>query len=85
MPASKPVVARVNLDDRIICATFDQSTGRLRISEGAKVLHSLLPPDSWVAIASVSQSSGWGTRPSEADLGVYLRCCMSLQPSALAC
>lgn len=84
MPASKPVVARVNLADRIICATFDQSTGRLRIIEGAKILHALLPPDSWIAIASVSQSSGWGTRPSEADLGVYLRCYMSIQPSAQA-
>jgi hypothetical protein len=73
MRASKPVMARVDLAGRAIQATFDPSTGHLRITEGAKILHALAPPDSWLALASISQASGFGTRPSQGDLDAYLQ------------
>lgn len=72
MRATGPVMAKIDVEGRIVCATFEPSSGRLQISEDSKLLQVLSPPDSWVAIATASQSSGWGTRPSEADLMVFL-------------
>ncbi len=65
-------MAKIDVGGRIVCATFAPSSGRLRITEDSKLLQVLSPPDSWVAIAAASQSSGWGTRPSEADLTAFL-------------
>jgi hypothetical protein len=73
MRASKPVMARTQASEREFTASFDPSSGQLRITEGAKLLHALRPPDSWLALASISQASGWGTRPSEADVSAYLQ------------
>jgi hypothetical protein len=55
-----------------IRAAFDQSTGPLRVTEGTTMLEVLKRPDSLMAIAPVSQSSTWGTRPSRADLSAFL-------------
>jgi hypothetical protein len=82
MRASKPVMARMKLGDRDIIATFDASSGQLRITEGAKILQALRPPDSWLAMASISQASGWGTRPTEEDLNAYLQGFVSAQLAA---
>lgn len=82
MRPSSSVMSCINIAERLICAKFDPSKGQLRVTDGSKVLHTLDPPDSWLAIASVSQSSGWGTHPAEADLKAYLEAyAASLQQS----
>ncbi|WP_277182880.1 hypothetical protein [Caballeronia sp. BR00000012568055] len=82
MRASKPVMARLKLGDREIIASFHASSGQLRITEGAKILQALRPPDSWLAMASISQESGWGTRPTVEDLSAYLQGFVSSQAAA---
>jgi hypothetical protein len=82
MRASKPVTARIKLGDREIIASFDASSGQLRITEGAKILQALRPPDSWLAMASISQASGWGTRPTVEDLSAYLQGFVASQAAA---
>jgi hypothetical protein len=72
MRGPKTVSARLAVGGRVFSANFDRTTGRLRITDGARLLQLLVPPDSWLAIACVSQSSGWGTCPTEADLGAVL-------------
>ncbi len=74
MRATK-LVAKVRFSDRAFSATFDETTGQLRIRQGSKAIHSLHPPDSWlaVAVAARSTASGWGTRPSVEDLEAVLK------------
>jgi hypothetical protein len=69
------LTARIDHAGQTFSATFDESTGRLRVLNDSKVLHTLRPPDSWLAIAVVAQSetNAWGTRPSVADLEAFLR------------
>lgn len=72
MRAAKPVMAKVNVEGRVVWATFDPSSGRLKVTEDSKLLQVLAPPNSWLALAAASQSSSWGTRPSEDDLTAFL-------------
>jgi len=68
----RSVLAEVVVDQRQISALFHASTGRLVISEGSAVVESIRAPDSWIALAAVNTASGWGTRPTSADLQVFL-------------
>jgi len=67
-----PVVASRIVDGESIRAEFFCDTGRLRIIGGGVVRAEWFPPHSWVAIASVSGHSRWGTRPNERDLQLLI-------------
>ncbi|CAG9269586.1 conserved hypothetical protein [Paraburkholderia caribensis] len=69
---SQNVLAAVRVDSRQISAHFRPSTGRLVISDGASILEAIRAPDSWMALATVNSDSNWGTRPTSADLQVFL-------------
>lgn len=68
---SRNVHAQVRVDCRQISAHFRPSTGRLVISDGGYP-RSHQAPDSWMALATVNSDSNWGTRPTSADLQVFL-------------
>lgn len=64
---------------RVVCATkqygdkehlaeYEVDSGNLRILVDGVTVHALQPPDSWIAIASVSTGNEWGTHPSANDL-----------------
>jgi hypothetical protein len=55
-----------------ICAEYSSATGRLRLLRGGAVLCEWFPPNSWIAIASVSDARNWGTRPSSDELRALL-------------
>ncbi len=69
---SQNVHAQVRVDCRQISAHFRPSTGRLVISDGGVILEAIRAPDSWMALATVNSDSNWGTRPTSADLQVFL-------------
>jgi hypothetical protein len=55
-----------------MCAEYSAATGRLRLLRDGAVLHEWFPPNSWIAIASVSGARNWGTRPSSDELRALL-------------
>jgi hypothetical protein len=55
-----------------MCAEYSAATGRLRLLRDGAVLREWFPPNSWIAIASVSGARNWGTRPSSDELRVLL-------------
>lgn len=69
---SLPVLAVVRLGDELFHAEFNPSTGRLVVAQDSKIFDELEPPDSWMAIASVSCQNRWGMRPTSADLLAFL-------------
>lgn len=74
------VLAKVLVDHRQISAHFHTWTGRLIISEGPTVVESIRAPDSWIALAAVNTASGWGTRPTSADLQMFLEWYVATYP-----
>jgi hypothetical protein len=66
------VTASATIDGLTVIAEYDVSTGRLRIVKGREIYAEWLPPHSWVEIASVAGSDGWGTRPTESDLRLVI-------------
>lgn len=70
---SQSIRAAVSVDSRDVSADFHPSTGRLVVREGTAVVEAFLPPDSWMALAVVNASSGWGTQPTQSDLHAFLR------------
>lgn len=62
------VTASKTVDGETVSAEFLCDTGRLRVVSGDTLRLEWFPPHSWIAIASVSGSSKWGTRPDEDDL-----------------
>ncbi len=77
---SRSVLAEVLVDGRQISAHFQPSTGRLVITEGPAIVEAIRPPDSWIALAAVNTSSGWGTRPTSADLQFFLERYVAMHP-----
>jgi hypothetical protein len=68
MHDSMSVTACKTVDGETVSAEFLCDTGRLRIVGGDTLRLEWFPPHSWIAIASVSGNSRWGTRPDEEDL-----------------
>jgi hypothetical protein len=68
----RTVTARIFIEGRHIAAHFYPSTGRLMVREGVTILEAIQPPDSWIALAAVNAASCWGTRPTFADLQIFL-------------
>jgi hypothetical protein len=68
MPDPMSVTASKTVDGETVSAEFLCDTGRLRVVGGGKFRLEWFPPHSWIAIASVSGNSKWGTRPDEEDL-----------------
>jgi hypothetical protein len=77
------VIAEVLVNSRPISARFRPSTGHLIISDGTAVVESIRPPDSWIALAAVNTSSGWGTRPTPSDLQTFLERYVATHPRFL--
>ncbi|WP_288830316.1 hypothetical protein [uncultured Paraburkholderia sp.] len=69
---TQTVLAVVRLGAREIVADFQIATGRLLVFDGATIYEDIGPPDSWLAFASLSSDSRWGTRPTAADLVTFL-------------
>ncbi|WP_371884496.1 hypothetical protein [Caballeronia sp. S22] len=69
---TQTVLAVVRVETREIAADFEVATGRLLIFEGSTVFEDIGPPDSWMAFASLSGGSAWGTRPTSVDLQTFL-------------
>lgn len=69
---SRSVLAEVCVGSRSILAHFRPSTGQLVSSDGSHVVEAIQAPDSWMALAAVNSRSGWGTRPTSADLLGFL-------------
>jgi hypothetical protein len=78
------VLAEVLVDRRQISAHFHLSTGHLFIRDGATLVEAIRAPDSWIALAAVNTASAWGTRPSSADLKVFLERYIALSPEFFA-
>jgi hypothetical protein len=55
-----------------MCAEYSAATGRLRLLRNGAVLREWFPPNSWIAIASVSGARNWGTGPSAEELRALL-------------
>lgn len=55
-----------------MCVDYSSATGRLRLLRDGAVLHEWFPPNSWIAIASVSGARNWGTRPNSDELRALL-------------
>lgn len=77
---SRNVLAAILVDRRQISAHFQPSTGRLVITDGPAVVEAIRAPDSWIALAAVSTTSGWGTQPTEANLQVFLEGYVATHP-----
>jgi hypothetical protein len=77
---SRSVLAEINVDRRQISAHFQPSTGRLVITEGTAIVEAIRPPDSWIALAAVSATSGWGTQPTPANLRAFLEGYVAMHP-----
>ena len=68
MPEPMSVTASKTVNGETVNAEFLCDTGRLRIVGGDELRLEWFPPHSWIAIATVSGHSRWGTRPDEEDL-----------------
>jgi len=68
MPEWMSVTASKTVDGETVSAEFLCDTGRLRVVSGDTLRLEWFQPHSWIAIASVSGHSKWGTRPDEDDL-----------------
>ncbi|KAK45359.1 hypothetical protein BG58_18490 [Caballeronia jiangsuensis] len=68
----RTVYASIVVGDKKFSAAFGLSTGDLVVSEGAKVIEAIKPPDSWLALASLNRGDGWGTRPTTHDLQTFI-------------
>jgi hypothetical protein len=66
------------LDGTELCADYCERTGRLQIRQGKTVVREWLPPNSWIAIASVVGARNWGTRPNRNELQTLLESQVSL-------
>lgn len=66
------VVAVVKSHEREVTAEFSLNTGHLVIMENGRLHEELHAPDSWIALATISRASGWGTKPSTDDLVRFL-------------
>ncbi|WP_250536406.1 hypothetical protein [Caballeronia sp. AZ10_KS36] len=70
---TKTVAAVVTAGDQEVAADFDVSAGRIRITSDGAVVEDIGPPDSWIALSSVAEGSGWGTHPTADDLERFLK------------
>ena len=68
MTRRRVVCATEQYGDKEHLAEYEVDSGNLRILVNGVTVHALQPPDSWVAIASVSTGNEWGTDPSAKDL-----------------
>src|ERR1700738_5307065 len=66
------------LADTEMCAEYCAQTGRLRVLRGGALVRGWVPPNSWMAIASVAGARNWGTRPDSNELRALLENQMSL-------
>ncbi|ANB72254.1 hypothetical protein [Paraburkholderia phytofirmans] len=66
------------LADTEMCADYSEDTGCLRILQQGVVVREWLPPNSWMAIASVAGARNWGTRPDSNELRALLESEVSL-------
>jgi len=55
-----------------MCVDYCSATDRLRLLRDGAVLNEWFPPNSWIAIASVSGARNWGTRPNSDELRALL-------------
>ncbi|MGF6727360.1 hypothetical protein P3T43_006752 [Paraburkholderia sp. GAS41] len=78
MKRMRPPLIAVQLDGTELRADYCEQTGRLRILQGETVIRKWLPPNSWIAIASVVGARNWGTRPDCNELQTVLESQVSL-------
>ncbi|WP_124605766.1 hypothetical protein [Burkholderia sp. Bp9142] len=78
---SRNVVAEVFVEGRQISAHFRASTAHLVIREGSVIVETIVPPDSWMALATVNSGSDWGTRPTREDLQGFLERYITTHPT----
>ncbi|SEB93565.1 hypothetical protein SAMN02787142_0590 [Burkholderia sp. WP9] len=67
------------LTDMDMRADYCEQTGCLRILRDGVVVREWLPPNSWMAIASVAGARNWGTRPDTGELRALLENQISLE------
>jgi hypothetical protein len=72
MPQTRSLRVLTRVRDIEVCAEYSAVTGRLRLLRDGAVLREWFPPNSWIAIASVSSARTWGTGPSFDELGALL-------------
>lgn len=72
MPSTHCLRVTAQVKDSKICVEYSEATGRLRLLRDGLLLGEWFPPNSWIAIASVSGARNWGTRPNSDELRALL-------------
>jgi hypothetical protein len=72
MPRTRCLRVTAQVRDIELCAEYSEATGRLRLLRDGAPVCEWFPPNSWIAIASVSGARNWGTRPNPEELRALL-------------